>query len=98
MARDPRTTVESLLAARRRGHSLEAPFYTDPEIFALDLEHIFQKHWIFVGVEGDVPEPGDYFTVEIGAVSVIVLRDDDMNLAAFHNVCRHRGARLPEER
>ena len=94
---DHRSRVEALLATRRRGYSLEAPFYTDAEIFALDLEHIFRQHWIFVGVEGDVPEAGDYFTVEIGSVSVIVLRDDDMNLAAFHNVCRHRGARLLDE-
>ncbi len=35
-----------------------------------------------------------FFTVEIGTDSIIIVRDDDMKINAFHNVCRHRGARL----
>ncbi|MGJ3264431.1 MAG: aromatic ring-hydroxylating oxygenase subunit alpha [Salinarimonas sp.] len=97
MARDGAVPVEELLARRKPGHSLEAPFYTSREIFDLDLALIFGRHWIFVAVESEVPEPGDYVTVEIGTTSVIVVRDDDGNLAAFHNVCRHRGARLLSE-
>ncbi|MGP9821735.1 aromatic ring-hydroxylating oxygenase subunit alpha [Salinarimonas sp. NSM] len=97
MARDGAVAVEALLARRRPGHSLEAPFYTAPEIFEHDLALIFGRHWIFVAVEGEVAEPGDYVTVEIGTASIIVVRDDDGNLAAFHNVCRHRGARILSE-
>lgn len=41
-----------------------------------------------------MPEPGDYTTVEIGHDSILIVRDDDMQIRAFHNVCRHRGARL----
>jgi Rieske 2Fe-2S family protein len=41
-----------------------------------------------------VPEPGDYVTVAIGPYSVIIIRDDDMQVRAFHNVCRHRGSRI----
>ena len=63
-------------------------------MFAHDLELIFGRHWIFVGVEPEIAEPGDFFTVEIGTDSVIIVRDDDMTVRAFHNVCRHRGARL----
>ena len=58
------------------------------------MQAIFGRHWIFVGVEPDIPEPGDYFTVPLGRASVIVVRDDDMSIRAFHNVCRHRGSRL----
>ncbi|WP_372426465.1 aromatic ring-hydroxylating oxygenase subunit alpha [Salinarimonas chemoclinalis] len=97
MARDGAVAIEELLARRRPGHSLEAPFYTAPEIFERDLALIFGRHWIFVAVEGEVAEPGDYVTVEIGTASIIVVRDDDGNLAAFHNVCRHRGARILSE-
>lgn len=87
------------VAHRVAGYSLEAPFYTDQEFFDLDMAAVFSRHWIFVAVDADVPEPGDYVTVEIGPYSVIVLRDDDERLRAFHNVCRHRGARLlPHER
>lgn len=89
--------LKTLLARRLADHSLEAPFYLSEDILQADLEHIFRRHWIFVGVAPQAPEPGDYFTVEVGAESVLIVRDDDMNLRAFHNVCRHRGARLCEE-
>ncbi|WP_019997095.1 aromatic ring-hydroxylating oxygenase subunit alpha [Aureimonas ureilytica] len=84
----------SLIRRRRPGYTLEAPFYTSPEIFAADLEAIFEQTWLFVGVEPDVPEPGDAMTVDIGANAILIVRDDDMQVRAFHNVCRHRGARL----
>ncbi len=68
-----------------------------PEVFEADLELIFGRHWIYVGVEPDVPEPGDVMTIEIGSTSVLIARDDDMAVRAFHNVCRHRGSRLVDE-
>lgn len=83
-----------LIRRRAAGHALEAPFYTDPQIFDLDLALVFGRHWIFVASEAEIREPGDYVTVEIGAWSVILLRDDDGLVRAVHNVCRHRGARL----
>lgn len=85
------------VARRRPGHSLEAPFYTDREFFDVDIDAIFSRQWIFVAVDAEVPEPGDYTTVEIGPYSLIVLRDDEEGLRAFHNVCRHRGARLLDQ-
>ncbi|WP_062227758.1 aromatic ring-hydroxylating oxygenase subunit alpha [Aureimonas frigidaquae] len=88
------TSLSALLQRRVPGYTLEAAFYTSDEIFAADMEAIFEKHWLFVGVEPDVPEPGDVMTVEIGTNSVLILRDDDMQIRAYHNVCRHRGARL----
>ena len=87
-------SIEALLTRRKKGHSLEAPFYTSEEIFKLDMEIIFGRHWLHVGVEPDVAEPGDVMVVDIGKTSVIVMRDDDMELRAYHNVCRHRGARI----
>lgn len=89
-----RPDLKSLVARRRKGYSLEAPFYTSPEVFAADLDLIFHRHWIYVGVEPDVPEPGDAMTVELGKDSIIIVRDDDNQIRAFHNVCRHRGARI----
>ena len=86
--------LRDLIARRKAGHSLEADFYTRPDIFDSDMTNIFGKHWIYVGVEPDVPEPGDVVVVDIGKWSVLLVRDDDMNIKAFHNVCRHRGARL----
>jgi Rieske 2Fe-2S family protein len=89
--------VRELIARRKPGRSLDAPFYLSEEIFELDMAAIFGRHWIHVGVEPDVPEPGDYMTVDIGRNSVLIVRDDDNRIRAFHNVCRHRGSRLCNE-
>ncbi|MDB5783382.1 aromatic ring-hydroxylating dioxygenase subunit alpha [Caballeronia mineralivorans] len=86
--------VRAMIERRKKGHTLEAPFYASEEIHALDMDVIFRKHWIQVAVEPDVPEAGDYMTVELGNDSILIVRDDDMQIRAFHNVCRHRGARL----
>jgi Rieske 2Fe-2S family protein len=58
---------------------------------------IFGRHWIFVGLEAAISEPGDYFLADFGPYSVIVSRGDEFELTAFHNVCRHRGARMLHE-
>ncbi|WP_405845871.1 aromatic ring-hydroxylating dioxygenase subunit alpha [Streptomyces sp. NBC_01518] len=89
--------VGALVARRPAGQSLEAPFYVSEEFFDLDIEAVFARSWLFVAAEAELPEPGDYVTVTIGSYSVIVVRDDDEDVRAFHNVCRHRGARILDE-
>ncbi|SCK26428.1 SRPBCC family protein [Vogesella sp. LIG4] len=93
----PAVNLRELVARRVPGHSLEAPFYNSQAAFDADMEHIFGKHWIYVGVSVDVPEPGDYMTVQLGHQPILILRDDDNQIRAFHNVCRHRGSRLCAE-
>ncbi len=86
--------LPSLLLRRTPGHSLEAPFYVDEAIHRADLDLIFARHWIFIGHEPDVPQPGDVMALRVGDAPVLILRDDDGAVRAFHNVCRHRGAQL----
>lgn len=92
-----RWNLARLLAERKRGYSLERSFYLDDEVFELDIEGIFARHWFHIGSAPEVPRKGDYFTVEIGKYSIIVARGEDMQIRAFHNVCRHRGARILTE-
>ena len=87
----------TLINGRASGYSLEAPFYTSQDFFDLDMSAIFTKHWLFVAAEAELPEPGDFVTVEVGPSSVIIVRDDDEEVRAFHNVCRHRGSRILDE-
>ena len=96
-AASARSRAAELVARRVPGHSLEAPFYSSREIYELDIELIFGRHWIFVAAEAEIPEEGDYVTVELGGESVIVVRDDDGDVRAFRNVCRHRGAKVVTE-
>lgn len=101
----PRSTVsqdtidqlQELLDRRRVGYSLEAPFYTDRGVFDADMEGIFGEHWLFAASIAEIPESGDYVTVDFGPYSLIVLRDDNDGVNVLHNVCRHRGARVLTE-
>ncbi len=89
--------IRKLISNRRKGYTLPAPFYLSKEIHDLDIAEIFSKHWIYVAIEPDIAEPGDYIKVDISHNSVIIVRDDDMNIKAFHNVCRHRGSQLCDD-
>ncbi|WP_220085383.1 aromatic ring-hydroxylating oxygenase subunit alpha, partial [Burkholderia multivorans] len=86
--------IRLLLDTRRTGFSLEAPFYTDANLFNLDMQAIFSQHWVFACSVAEIPEPGDYVTLDYGPYSLIVLRTDDGGVNVLHNVCRHRGARV----
>ena len=90
----PSLLLPSLLLHRRPGHTLDAAFYTSEAVFRADMDLIFGRHWIFIGQEPDVPEPGDVMAIRIGDAPILVLRDDGGRVRAFHNVCRHRGAQL----
>lgn len=92
----PAKSHRDLLAQRQPGHGLPGELYGRPDVFATDLEVFYTRHWIVVGVTADIAEPGDVSTLDIGKASIILVRDDDENIRAFRNVCRHRGARLKE--
>ena len=92
------TDVAGLVARRVPGFSLDAPFYTSQEVYEADLAAVWARSWIFVATEAEIREPGDFVTVDIGPHSVIVVRDDDEQVSALRNVCRHRGSRVLTER
>ncbi len=71
--------------------------YWSDKWLALEQEHCFRRAWVFAGAEAELPEPGDMKPIEIGGAPLIVLRDRDGLIRGFHNVCRHRGAKLVTE-
>src|SRR6266568_7104688 len=90
-------SLETLFAGCDPGRSLPGAFYTDEAIYRLDIERIWRRGWLFAGHTCEIPEPGDYFTVEVDTDSVIILRGDDGEIRGLHNVCRHRGSILCAE-
>ena len=52
---------------------------------------------LIVAASAELARPGDFRTVDIDGVSALIVRQADGRLAAFHNVCRHRGARILTE-
>jgi len=68
--------------------------FTNAELFELEMKHIFEKNWVYLAHESQVPENNDYYTTWIGRQPVIVARDKTGTLNAVINACAHKGAVL----
>jgi len=84
----PKSVLEPAFARRS---------YLDPEVLREEWEKIFLRSWLYAGRAERAARPGDFFTLQAGSENVLIVRDRDGRLGAFHNVCRHRGARLCAE-
>jgi carnitine monooxygenase subunit len=76
------------------GWSLPAWTYNDTDFFAAERETVFAPSWQVVCHVSDIPNKGDWHSLDYIGESVIVVRGQDDVLRAFTNVCRHRGSRL----
>lgn len=65
--------------------------YTDPMRFELERERVLRQSWLLAGRSSEIPERGDWLSYEGHGETVVVTRQPDGGLAAFHNVCQHRG-------
>lgn len=88
------STLRERLAEHRPGHALDRWFYSDADLYRLEMETIFHTGWLFVGYGCQIRRPGDYFTYEFDGESVILLRGDDGQVRGLYNTCRHRGSRI----
>ncbi|WP_111892351.1 anthranilate 1,2-dioxygenase large subunit [Acinetobacter sp. MB5] len=68
--------------------------FTEPELFDLEMELIFEKVWIYACHESEIPNPHDFVTVQAGRQPLIISRDAQGQLHAMVNACEHRGATL----
>ncbi len=87
-------SLHALVARQRRGWTLDAEFYCDPDVHAADLARIWRQGWLFVAHSCDLPEPGSYLTLDITGEPVVLVRGRDDRVRGFYNVCRHRGAKV----
>lgn len=67
---------------------------TSPDILALEREQIFDKVWLYVGHESEIPNPGDFLRRTVADRPIIFIRSSDGEIRAFLNTCTHRGARI----
>src|SRR2546426_12408107 len=71
--------------------------FTDPDLFTLEMDAVFTGQvWVLVGHESEIPQPGDYKTISVGSIPVIVIRGASGQVGVLVNACAHRGTRLGE--
>lgn len=68
--------------------------YTDPAVYAREIERIFEGTWVYAALESELPGPHAYLTRPVGRHGVLLTRDGQGTLHAHLNTCRHRGTVL----
>ena len=77
-----------------RSHSINTRCYTEAKFLDIEREQIFQRSWQFLCHEEKLRQPGDYVCANVDGRSVVGIRNRSGELAAFYNVCKHRGHEL----
>src|SRR4051812_19077026 len=90
-----RKTAETFTPGAR---TLPQKYLASDEVFIKEQERVFAGQWLCVGHQSQIPKPGDYFVQQIVGESLIILRNQNEEVRAFYNVCRHRGTRLCQEK
>ena len=85
-------SIADLIASQKPGWALDQRFYTDPEIYQLELDRIVTRNWILAGHASQIPDAGDYLVFSLTNESAIIVRGKDGKIRAFANICRHRGS------
>ncbi|MGE0801218.1 MAG: SRPBCC family protein [Lautropia sp.] len=85
-----RNTRKPVQSARH----LPGDVYTSPEVLELERDCLFMRHWLCVGREEELTNVGDYLTLRVLGEPVLVVRKDPQTIAAYSNVCRHRGVEV----
>jgi len=75
-----------------KASTIPAPWYFDSRIAQLERDSVFASNWQVVGRLDQVKDPGQFFTIDVNAEPLLIVRSDDGNLRAFYNVCRHHAA------
>ena len=71
--------------------------YTSNERWSVEMENIFQTLPLMLALSIEMPNPGDYKSIEVTGIPILITRDKNNNVNAFRNVCSHRGAIIAQE-
>ncbi len=74
--------------------TLPSSWYYEEDQYQRELHAVWYREWICVGRAEDLEQPGAFRVVELGSQSIILTRDADNQIRAWHNTCRHRGSML----
>jgi benzoate/toluate 1,2-dioxygenase subunit alpha len=88
-----RHSAEAIRALVRED-AVHRDVYLHPELFDLEMERLWAGAWIFVGHDSQVPNPGDFLTVNIARRPVLMVRGTDGTVRVLLNRCAHKGAKI----
>ena len=89
--------LEGLARPVSEAKGLPPAAYISGDFAALERERLFSRTWMCAGFARDIPRPGDVWPVNIAGAPILLLRDEEGQVRAFYNSCRHRGTALLTE-
>ncbi|MBN9429491.1 MAG: aromatic ring-hydroxylating dioxygenase subunit alpha [Burkholderiales bacterium] len=100
LAQRPRPIAHGDIAINKtalpRSRHLPGEIYTSPEIYAQEMQEYFFKEWLFVGRAEQFGKPGDYRALRLLGRPVLIARNKEGAIHAFHNMCLHRGVEVAD--
>ena len=92
-------THERLLPSRRplgEARALPSEAFTSPAVYDRETDRLFAREWLCVGRGDQIPQPGDYFCLDLLDEKLVVVRGRDSEIRVLSRTCRHRGASVVE--
>ena len=86
--------LSSYLKDRTIANGLPAMAYTDEEFWLRECETVFADNWVFVGFAHELKNLGDVLPISVAGKPILLVKNRNGNIVAFHNVCRHRCLKL----
>ena len=77
---------------------LPSEAYTDKKFWAKECNTIFSNSWVFVGFAHELKNLGDVLPITVGGQPLVLVKNKNGNILAFHNVCSHRCLKLVDEK
>ena len=77
-----------------RDDAVHRDVYVNPELFDLEMERLWRSAWTYVGHDSQVPNAGDFYTVDIARQPLVMLRGSDGAVRVLLNRCAHKGAKI----
>ena len=81
--------LEAVIKPIEIANGLPNECYTNDNYLDYEKDKVFFDKWTAIGVGSSIPSPGDAKPYNLLGIPLIILRDKDMRVQVFHNVCIH---------
>ena len=81
-----------------RPQQVHRDVYTSPEVYRLEMKHLFPNAWVYIGHDSQTPNKGDYITAQIGDQPLLMVRHTDNEIHVLYNRCPHKGTKIVIDR
>ena len=79
-------------------YGLPAKSYTDNEFWEKECNTVLSNGWLFVAFAHEFTKTGDVLPIFIAGKPILLVKNQNNKITAFHNVCSHRCLKLVNEK